>query len=234
MWPASVNSRIRKHHLSREGLNHDQGLTLLECVVAIAIVALTGALMTPPLFLAAATRVQNRKAEQALQIAQGEIDRIRTLVEQGEHNLNNLPAVVNDINGVPAPNAIEASIRTVNNTCLNLYDNLSIPATSVLPVDVDGDCDEDFYLQSFRTEGGIVDAGQPSNFEVGVRVYANNAATNGTLRPGLETTQASLKFTQGEGNQRQFPMAVLYTDVTWDGSGVSLFCYHGADACTTP
>jgi len=62
-----------------EQRHSESGLTLMECVVAIAVVALAGALITPPLFLAAATRVQNRRSEQALQIAQGEIDRIRTL-----------------------------------------------------------------------------------------------------------------------------------------------------------
>ncbi|MEL6222593.1 MAG: prepilin-type N-terminal cleavage/methylation domain-containing protein [Cyanobacteria bacterium J06627_8] len=215
---------------------HDDGLTLMECLVAIVVVALTGALITPPLFLAAATRIQNRRAEQALQIAQGEIDRIRSLVEQGEHNVGNLPAVVPDVTVAGAPTTIGASIRTVNNTCLNIYDNLTIPATTLLPIDTDGDCQSDFFLQSFRTRGGLVAVNQqPSDFEVGVRVYASNIATNaGTLRPGLQTTEASLQFTTGEGNQRQFPMAVLYTDVTWDGSGVSLFCYHNAAACTSP
>ncbi|MEB3212276.1 MAG: hypothetical protein VKL39_13025, partial [Leptolyngbyaceae bacterium] len=133
-----------------------------------------------------------------------------------------------------APTAIENVVRTVNANCGNRYNNLQIPAASLLPVDVDADCAPDFYLQSFRTESGIVDAGRPSDFEVGVRVYASNVAVNGnTLRPNIQTSEASLRFTNGEGSQRQFPMAVLYTDVTWDGSGVSLFCYHEADACTT-
>ncbi|MEM9450052.1 MAG: hypothetical protein AAGA75_16145 [Cyanobacteria bacterium P01_E01_bin.6] len=216
-------------------LRDDSGLTLTECIVAITVVSLTGALMTPPLFLAAATRVQNRRAEQAFQIAQGEIDRIRSLVEQGNHNIGNLPTGVPDANfPVPAPNAIAGLIRTVNNTCANIYDNSTIPPTSLLPIDADGDCDADFYLQSFRTEGGIVDAGQPSNFEVGVRVYSQSIVAPGNgLRPNIQTDQASLKFTSGEGNQRESPLAVLYTDVTWDGSGVSLSCYHNAAACTT-
>lgn len=211
---------------------HSQhGLTLMECVVAIAVVALTGALITPPLFLAAATRVQNRRAEQALQIAQGEIDRIRTLVEQGQHDQGDLPAAVpREAFPVDAPNAVVGVLRSVDATC-NTYDGATIPTTELLPIDVDGDCDTDFLLQSFRTGGGRLVDNKPSEFEVGVRVYASNVLTPvGGLRE-LRTEQASLKFTSGEGSQREFPLAVLYTSATWDGSGVALYCYHEAAVC---
>jgi type II secretory pathway pseudopilin PulG len=214
------------------------GLTLMECVVAIAIVALTGALITPPLFLAAATRVQNRRSEQALQIAQGEIDRIRTRVEQGAHSTDTLPDDVEDADfPVGAPTAIANFIRTVNTadaTCNGtpIYNNSTLPANELLPVDTDGDCQADFFLQSFRTVGGGIIDGKPTDLSVGVRVYSENIATgNDQLRNALQTEQASLRFTTGEGNQRQSPLAVLYTQITWDGSGVALYCYHGTDSC---
>lgn len=215
----------------------DEGLTLLECVVAIAIVALTGALITPPLFLATATRVQNRRSEQALQLAQGEIDRIRTLVEQGEHDIADLPAEITGGFPEAAPTTVANFIRTVNTeTCPGnppLYDDNDppIPASALLPIDTDGDCEEDFYLQSFRTAGGRTSENRPSDFEVGVRVYARNVVdTNGRVGT-LTTEQAALGFTSGEGNQRESPLAVLYTRATWDGSGVAVYCYHNADGC---
>ncbi len=211
-----------------------EGLTLMECIVAITVVALTGALIPPPLFLAAATRVQNRRSEQALQIAQGEIDRIRTLVEQGEHSENNIPEAVTEDNFPPAaPDTIENVIRTFNATCTNrpLFDNSNIPVNALLPIDVDGDCSEDFYLQSFRTSGSRLTDTKPSDFDVGVRVYSRSVIGNGGQLRALQTEQASLRFTSGEGSQRQLPLAVLYTRATWDGSGVALYCYHNADVC---
>ncbi|NET10377.1 MAG: type II secretion system protein, partial [Symploca sp. SIO2B6] len=74
----------------------EEGLTLLECVVAIAVIALTGAMIGPPLVMAAATRVQNRRAEQAQQLAQGEVDRIRAMVIQGNATAELLPKLVEE------------------------------------------------------------------------------------------------------------------------------------------
>ena len=98
----------------------EDGLTLLECLVAIAVIALTGAMIGPPLVMAAATRVQNRRAEQALQLAQGEVDRIRAMVIRGTTNTENsegnlasltadeLPALVTveNLKDHPAPDTV--------------------------------------------------------------------------------------------------------------------------------
>jgi len=70
----------------------ESGVTLLECLIGIAVIAITATLILPPLFIASASRVQNRRAEQAFQIAQDEIDRIQTLVASGRHDPANLPA----------------------------------------------------------------------------------------------------------------------------------------------
>lgn len=210
-----------------------QGLTLIECIVAIAVIGLTGVLITPPLFLAAATRVQNRRSEQALQIAQGEIDRIRTLVEQGEHENARIPQSVAAVEfPVGAPDNIDPSLRSVNAEC-NTYMGQNLPVTTLLPIDVNSDCTPDFYLQSFRTIGGQVVSDRPTDFDVGVRVYSRSIVNGGNLRAGIRTEQASLRFTSGEGNQRQLPLAALYTSATWDGSGVSLYCYHDPTDCST-
>lgn len=56
------------------------GLTLIECLVAMIIITIVVAIITPPIFLAVGTRVNNRRTEQALQVAQGEIERVRLLM----------------------------------------------------------------------------------------------------------------------------------------------------------
>lgn len=215
----------------------------MECLVAIAVIALTGALIIPPLFLAAATRVQNRRAEQALQIAQGELDRIRALVERGEHSTDILPSSTGSTddlgeggNVVPAPDTIADTLRSRNNTC-NTYEGETIPVNAVIPIDVDGedpdddDCEPEFYMQIFRNDGNIiVDGDKPSDFDVGVRVYASSAEEN-IEGGGVETEEASLRFTSGQGNQRDQPLAVLYSTMTWSDRDFSLLCYHETDEC---
>lgn len=218
----------------------DKGLTLLEAIVAIAVIAVTGAAITPALFLATATRYQNQRAEQALQLAQGEIDRVRTLVDQGKHFPNALPATVpNDTNlqGYTPPTGASV-LKSTNDTC-NAYTAAVLPIATqeALQIDVDGDCAADFLVQVFRTEGSVstreVTSGdnRPTEFSVGVRVYANSASGNW---PNLSTEPASLRFTTGEGNQRVRPLAVLYSRMNWGDTDFALCQYHGDCSSPTP
>ena len=141
-------------HSAQRSPSPDAGLTLIECVVAIAVIALTGAMIGPPLVMAAATRVQNRRAEQALQLAQGEVDRVRAMVVRGEGQDDLLPAKSNKSNleEQAVPTTTSGKLRSPA-TC-NTYDvsnTTHVPTTTqVLMVDVDGDCEEDFLIQSFR------------------------------------------------------------------------------------
>lgn len=214
---------------------HEQGLTLMECIVAIAVIALTSAMIGPPLVLAAATRLQNRRVEQSTQLAQGEIDRIRTLVTLSDHSRENLPAVTAqlNLNAEDAPDSSFNLLESVNAGCPTPYDGSQVPINQALPIDIDGDCDVDFLVQTFREAGAFStqenargNDGRPNTFSVMVRVYAANAATNyGTL----ETEPASLRFTSGEGNQRQRPLAVIASEMSWSDSDGSLFCYHSTN-----
>ncbi len=207
----------------------EQGVTLLECLVAISVIAITGAMITPPLFLAAATRVQNQRSEQAQQIAQAEIDRIRVLVEQGRHRRIDIPFPIgsNNIANFAAPSAIAGRLKSAS-LCMGVirHDDSRIPAEQVLPIDVNGDCEADFLMQSFRTNGTFApgEVSRPTEFTMGVRVYANSARNN---LGGLSVQPASLNFTSGEGNQRQRPLAVIYSRMTWSDTDFSLCNYHG-------
>ena len=69
------------------------GFTLIESLVAIIIVSITVVAISPPIFWATGTRVQNRRAEQALSIAQATIDQVRAKVERGGSNALELPAI---------------------------------------------------------------------------------------------------------------------------------------------
>jgi prepilin-type N-terminal cleavage/methylation domain-containing protein len=210
----------------------NQGVTLMECLVAIAVIALTSAMIAPPLFIAAATRMQNQRGEQALQIAQGELERIRFLVERGLHTPARLPAVssVANLANTPPPTGIFTSaMKSINANCPGAYNDQQYPINLALPVDTNGDCRTDFIVQLFRNQGRIPTAetpppngqgqGRPGEFRAYVRVYASSAVGNWT---NLQTTPASLQFTSGEGNQRVRPLAVLTTQINWSDRNFSL------------
>ncbi len=207
-----------------------QGFTLFETVVAMLLISTIVLAMTPPIFLAVAIRVQNRRAEQAMQLAQGEIDRVRVLVEQEKYTINDLPAVTAtspiNITSVSAPTTLSNTIKSDNSSCSNLYGGTQIPDNTALQVDVKKDCKPDFLVQTFRDSGvtRLVGTNQVvMAFRMGVRVYAYAAVVpqNGQL-PSLDTQPASLKFTTGVGNQRSRPLAVLYTTIARSDSNLSL------------
>lgn len=225
-----------------------QGFTLLESMMAMLVITAVVVAITPPIFIAVAMRVQNRRAEQAMHLAQGEIDRVRVLVEQGKYTVDDLPAVPatspSDITSVPAPTILSNSIKSNNSSCSNLYTGTQIPDSSTaLKVDVNRDCQPDFLVQAFRDGVTFIGANNQTvvmGFRMGVRVYAYAAVApqNGQL-PTLDTQPASLKFTTGLGSQRSRPLAVLYTTITRSDSNLSLCKYKdslnppspGSSAC---
>ena len=127
----------------------EAGLTLIECLVALVVIAVTAATITPMMVFAVATRVQNQKTEQAMQIARGEIDKIRLVVEQGGDYSTRLSELSLFSTGastslvlVPPPTSF--------------VDNVSSSVTAVdkaRKLDIDGDGDTDFAVQHFRDKG---------------------------------------------------------------------------------
>ncbi|MDF5717728.1 MAG: hypothetical protein PUP93_28640 [Rhizonema sp. NSF051] len=177
----------------------EQGFTIIESLMAIIVITVLVVSITPPIFLAVGTRVQNQKAEQAMQLAQLQVDQVRVLVERGNYTNDQLPPD----GGTGSPDAVLAP-TSFTTTC-------TTPASSnACPVDINGDGKPEFYVQTFRTRA--INSGTPAQavaFQMGVRVYS--ALAQG--QSGLQTTQASLKFTTEQGNQRQFPLAVMYTPI---------------------
>ena len=234
-------SLTQKIAASRQG--SDQGLTLIEGLVAIVVVSVTLVSITPPIFWATGTRVQNRRAEQALQLAQGEIDRVRTLVDQDRATGELLPPVSaanfrgTGSTSVPAPTVRkDSNVVTVNPRCANKDDGKS-PSnvnqyTRIVTDPVPGspnNCEPNFLMQTFRSAGlngngnPVTGSAIPEGFVMGVRVYSFVAEKNvGTLN----TEQASLKGTNGLGNQLTRPLAVQYSTIVRSSSGKNLDLYR--------
>ncbi|MEL7069152.1 MAG: prepilin-type N-terminal cleavage/methylation domain-containing protein [Cyanobacteria bacterium J06581_3] len=209
----------------------EAGLTLIECLVALSVIALSVATIAPMMVFSVATRVQNQKTEQALQLAQSEIDKVRLTVEQGGdygERLTELSLFSTDASTslatVPAPTEIIASTASIDKL------------TQARPVDLDGDGDMDFAIQLFRDRGIEVAASTasiastPVSFNIGVRVYDSRAQNN---QGSLLVEPAGLVFTSGEGQRGRRPLAVLYSQIT-QGDRVGSLCQYWELAGSTP
>ncbi|MEO0350645.1 MAG: prepilin-type N-terminal cleavage/methylation domain-containing protein [Cyanobacteria bacterium P01_A01_bin.15] len=211
------------------------GLTLIESLVAIAIIGITAASIGPVIVISAATRIQSQRAEQALQLAQGEIDRVRQILEQ---------RIVDDgVGGTTEYSTADLMIASTPTTIINTPANALGPTAvagafngadyqTARSVDIDGDTVPDFAVQAFRfgaTERSV--GGQPIAFEMGVRVYEIDAI-DGT-GTALSTAAARLGTTAGEAERKEKPLAVLYTEVTKSDERQSLCEYFEFKGSTT-
>lgn len=230
MTPPPISSRLPRRlvtaFLLQNRARSPKGLTLIECLVAILMVALLATAIAPALALAVATRVQSQKSEQALQLAQTEIDRVRRLTERGQAN-DTLPAYLAQLpprvagldntnqaaRGQPAPGS-QVEIDRVNLTSANKTLGVKInPAETgtTLATDCRTDASCDFAVQIYRSKGYPDSATDvPSAFVMGVRVYDYRAVTSGAT---LSTDPAALALSAGDGGRSQKPLAVLYTTI---------------------
>jgi len=200
----------------------EQGLTLIECLVAIVMVALVASTIAPALVLSVATRVQSQKSEQALQLAQSEIDQVRLQVEQGDASDDTLPRVADE-------DLADADIATVPGPQFGDFvdEDAADPRptpTQTRPVDITGDDEPDFAVQIFRSPG-LVEDDVPLAFNLGVRVYDYDAV-NSDQTGNLLIEPASLRMVSGEGQRSQRPLATLYTTVAVSEASESLCSYY--------
>ncbi len=234
--PTALVTLSRAHNSGTPtGKPRTQGFTLIEALLAIVIVAITMASITPLMFAVVATRVQQRKAEQATQLAQAEIDRIRTTVERGIYTAADLPATVGTSLGTNPnlsnlPTTISSSTKSTSTSC-NSYNGGTIAATTLLPVDTNGDCQSDFLVQSFRTTGQTGSTVPTTGFRMVVRVYADTSTLRQRLGSLSNANRASLTFTTGNGQVYQ-PLAVLTSTIVRNDTSGSLQNY--GSICTTP
>ncbi|MFB2937280.1 prepilin-type N-terminal cleavage/methylation domain-containing protein [Aerosakkonemataceae cyanobacterium BLCC-F154] len=193
--------------------NSQGGLSLLEILVAIVVISAVISAITPAIFLSVASRVQNRRAQQAQQLANGAVDRVRRLVASTSYSEEALKRVV------PVTVGGELQASDVQ------------PSDKDQLVDLDGDTIPDFRVQVFRTTlNEIKDQdgkGKPVIFKLGVRVYF---LFPNQQNPPLLKEPASLKMTSGMGwkdkDGRIRPLAVAYTTIA-QGDNPDALCYLG-------
>lgn len=215
----------------------EEGLTLMESLVGIMVIAIVITAITPPLLIAFATRVQNYIASQAMKIAQGEIDRVRLVIEKGDYAAGwteKLPPSMGTNNfdylGVGAP-----TTTTPNGTCpLTNVQGSADPRNTWCSVDVTGDGVWDLGIQTFRTPA-FTTAGNPSTsdypngkpiaFVITVRAYTRAALTSGNLEKSFPRDKtASLGMTAGQSIT--LPLVTRYETIVRSDLKISreLYC----------
>lgn len=185
----------------------DRGLTLLEVIVSMVILGISLAVMSPPIVLAVGARVQNQRVEQARAIAQQEIDRVQAAMSIGDTSKRPPVATGTSFVNAAAPTSIVATV--------------SAPDQGRW-VDVDGDNENDFFVQSFSDDGAAFANGDIAIFQMGVRVYSRLAEDNlGSLQ-----TEPAYTGVSGWGQQVSRPLAVIYSEVSRSDREVSLDRYR--------
>lgn len=202
----------------------DSGLTLLECLVAIAIVGIASAVIAPVMLVSVATRVQSQKAEQAIQLAKLEVDSIRIEVERGGDYsavLNAYPKV-----GIASSDTLEQISAKLVGAEAPTSSQSALDSSNVRvakQVDINNDGDIDFAVQTFATEV-TGSSTLPTVFKVGVRVYDDRSLQQNA--GSMLTDPASLSLTSGEGQRSLRPLAVIYADIFQSDQTTSLCEYH--------
>jgi prepilin-type N-terminal cleavage/methylation domain-containing protein len=233
------HSLFRRPPKPKQNPDQPSGFTLIESLVAVIIVSITVVSVLPPIFWATATRVQNRRAEQAVQLAQGEIERVRTLVERGAYKSVDLPPAdgtridIREEGTETAPPASPSGIiRSTTANCKSPNDAQQPGAlTQYIAVDTDpsNGCKPEYMVQVFRSVGTIPESSAlgspPSAFTMGVRVYATPAFNTLKLGGTLEPKASRLRGSNGPGQQGKRPLAVLYGTVVRSRTGSALGVY---------
>lgn len=199
-----------------------QGFTLVESLMGILVITVVAIAITPPIVISTATRVQNRRAEQAMQLAQAEIDRIRVFVEQGGAYTAKLPPVHSGTVANGVISKVAAPTTFVNSVAgINASRALADSSSKAFGVDVNNDAEVDYYVQIFRDNNAnaiVANTTSLSAFQIGVRVYSKAARAG-----SLQTDPASLRITNSSGGQQHKPLAVVYTTIASSDNATTSF-----------
>lgn len=184
----------------------EEGLTLIESLAAVVILAISVVAISPPIALSIAARVRAHRAQQAMQLAQGEIDRVRLFIENNENTLGDKEADLPPDLGKIKRQDIPVSTPNPTNPC---HENLS---DSWCHVHLDDDGEWDMAIQRVRTftQTDKTISG-PSNrvaaFVMTVRVYTRGSIDSGNLQSPPSGT-ASLALSAAT-SQSSLPLAAF-------------------------
>ncbi|MCT7982827.1 type II secretion system GspH family protein [Laspinema sp. A4] len=188
-----------KHHKSTKPT--EEGLTLIESLAAVIILAISVVAISPPIALSIATRVRAHRAQQAMQLAQGEIDRVRLFVENNDNTLGDNEALLPPDLGKIKRQDIPVSTPNPTNPC---HENLS---DAWCHVHLDDDGEWDMAIQRVRTFTPTIQGNRVAAFVMTVRVYTRGSIDSGNLQSPPSGT-ASLALSAAT-SQSRLPLAAF-------------------------
>lgn len=234
-WPMKqfTKERIKGRITGRSPTNQsnqstEPGLTLVECLAAIVIFSLTIVAITPPIMLAMASRVRSFHTQQAMHLAQGEIDRVRLETEEGKNNQSLSDRLPPDAGDIP-PEDVEPP-----GSAIDCSDTNGVPdsPTQGCQVDINNDDISDFVVQTFRTNTQVFSEKNdtPVGFNMGIRVYTQGAMDNNNELG----TEAASKGLSAASTNSAAPLVVIYTPIVRPdlNNSASIYCQLlGGDDC---
>lgn len=231
-----VNSQQLKVKLVTFTTHHASGFTILEALIAIAILSILMTAIAPVFVLAVGNRVQARRIELATQATKTYIDGIKAgTIESPQHIV-----VLNEVDSnknfnsqreqfvATVPTSTSGGLRCTNITVSNSY-CWNNSTSSLYCFDLDGggcssDSGQDLVIQAFRSASSDPKS-IGKGYLLGVRVY--RAAGFSDLSPLVasdSTTQRTqMPFSGGVGNFKA-PLVETTTEIAANESNINDFC----------
>ncbi|MBA3922758.1 MAG: type II secretion system protein [Nostocaceae cyanobacterium] len=195
---------------------NQSGFTIIESLVAIIVVAVLLAAISPVIVLSVATRVQARRVELATDAAKSYIDGVRS------GTLAAPPSISTDISQYSAPTTTGSLACNHNSYC-------SLPSTDLFCIAANGaSCvntnAKDLVIQAFRYNSTSSDVN--SGYTLGLRIYRADAFKSGiTLKASNNGTRQQQTFTGGSGlSSSQSPLVEVTTEISNSSTTFDNFC----------
>ena len=225
---------LKKHPES----DRESGLTLIEALMAVLILAVVIGSIAPPLVIAVSTRVRNREVEQSLQVSRQLTEEIRISLFNWNGDPANIPTAVPklatashytggsipyppDLTLIKAPDDVCATPGVTGGT------EACNSALDMKGIDFDKDGKVDFFVQTFRANQCST-ADEIFAFDVGVRVYPYDVVkTDGTLVSSITNEDQGAAFADRRNNNA--PLSSGYTTLIRTEATFGLTNYN--DSC---
>lgn len=209
-------SALLKILLQRRQAATERGNSLIEVIAAIVMFSITVAAIAPPLALSAATRIQNRRIQQANVLAQQEIDRVAALLERPLGIQQDLETGL-----LPPLSGTSLAATPAPTTLVNTRGAIGSPSDALL-FDIDGDNQDDFFIQVIGSSAvrlSVGNIGQVGILQMEVRVYDIAAAEN---LGALDTTPINSGLVSSLTQASTMPLIVRQSVLSQSDGGLTL------------
>jgi prepilin-type N-terminal cleavage/methylation domain-containing protein len=208
----------------------DSGFTIIESLIGIVIVAVLLAAISPVLVMSTAIRVQAKRIEKSVQVANSFIDGIRGESIPAPGKIISLPAVTASLPRDQTNNlftTVNPGTSSIINASNDFYlakrdGTICLLGTTGCVRDISNPLDE-FYIQAAQIRVGTLTT---TGYRLGMRVYRADIDLSQTVLAGATNTSVQTidsSVTSGLGN-KQKPMIERAVDITGSATTFKSLC----------